>query len=58
MLLLAVGKEGKKGEGRRTAGTEPSRGGCVKEVCPIADLLNLFFLLFYLKVVSQLVVIY
>ena len=57
MLVLAVGKEG-KGEGRRTSGTETVMGGCVKEVCPIADLLNLFFLLFYLKVVSQLVVIY
>ena len=43
MLVLAVGKEGKKGQGRRTPGTETVKGGCVKEVCPIADLLNLFF---------------
>ena len=42
MLVLAVGKEG-KGQGRRTPGTETVKGGCVKEVCPIADLLNLFF---------------
>ena len=47
MLVLAVGKEG-KGEGRRTSGTETVKGGCVKEVCPIADLL-IFFCCFTLK---------
>ena len=42
MLLLAVEKR-REGAGETGAGDRNRQGGCVKEVCPIADLLNLFF---------------